>query len=115
MPNAAVRHFGPNLIAVVDEMRRRGEQNGYAAVNNPLTIHSMTLTAAARELIDRADRAPFPPARRWTRDPPRTNDEVVERRDDSFTTIHLSKIVLTFCIAINLAATAAAYPGIWFI
>jgi hypothetical protein len=109
MPSAAVRHFGPNLIAVVDEMRRRGEQNGYAAVNNPLTIHSMTLTAAARELIDRADRAPFPPARRCT------NDEVVERRDDSFTTIHLSKIVLTFCIAINLAATAAAYPGIWFI
>jgi len=44
--------FRANLVAVLDQIRRRGEQNGYAAVNTPRAIHSMTLTVAAQELID---------------------------------------------------------------
>jgi hypothetical protein len=108
-------HFGPNLMAVVDQMRGRGEQNGYPAVNTLLAIHAMTLTLAAQELIGRADRAPFSPVAGWRRCRLPTSDGIVERRNDSFTTVHLSKIVLTFCIGINRAATAAAYRGTRFI
>jgi hypothetical protein len=87
------KHRGSAFLAKSGRRSRRNASPRGAkrlcGLNTPLEIHSMTLTVAAQELID--------------------------RRNDSFTTIHLSKIVLTFCIGINPAETAAVYRGIRFI